>query len=88
MEKPTKAFMPELLDAKTSEEKKKIMETAATVYTNLIVEQVQSFPEEDLPVVLLALGSVKETFEELYPTADTLSKEMSKGLKRLVFVSE
>lgn len=46
MEKPTKAFLPEILNAKNEEERKKIIETAATVYTNLIVEQVQSFPGE------------------------------------------
>ena len=86
MEKPTKAFLPEILNAKNKEERKKIIETAATVYTNLIVEQVQSFPEKDLPVV--ALGAVKETFAELSPTAASLSREMGKGLKRLVFVSK
>ena len=88
MEKPTKVFLPEILNAKNEEERKKIIETAATVYTNLIVEQVQSFPEKDLPVVLFALGTVKETFAELSPTAASLSREMGKGLKRLVFVSK
>lgn len=88
MEKPTKAFLPEILNAKNEEERKKIIETAATVYTNLIVEQVQSFPEKDLPVVLFALGAVKETFAKLSPVAELISDEMAKGLKRQVFVSK
>ena len=80
--------MPELLNAKTSEEEKKIMETAATVYTNLIVEQVQSFPGKDLPVILFSLSSAAETLAELYPFEKRLSEEMYKDAKRLVIVSK
>lgn len=88
MEKPTKAFFLEIINAKNPEEREKIIGTATTVYANLIVELVQSFPEKDLPMVLFALGSVKETFAELSPVAELISDEMGKGLKRQVFVSK
>ncbi len=45
MEKPTKAFLPEILNTKTDEDFAKVIEEAATVYANLIVELVQSFSE-------------------------------------------
>ena len=86
MEKPTKALLPEIFNAKTDEDFAKVIEEAATVYANLIVELVQSFPEKDLPVIIFALRSVEKTFAELSPTSKVLSDEIGKGLNRQVIV--
>ena len=86
MEKPTKALLPEIFNTKTDEDFAKVIEEAATVYANLIVELVQSFPEKDLPVILFALRSVEETFAELSPTSKVLSDKIGKGLNRQVIV--
>ena len=84
MEKPTKALLPEIFNAETNEDFANVIGEAATVYANLIVELVQSFPEKDLPVILFALRSVEEAFAELSPTSKVLSDEIGKGLNRLV----
>lgn len=86
MEKPTKALLPEIFNAETDEDFANVIEEAATVYANLIVELVQSFPEKDLPVILFALRSAEETFAELSPTSKVLSDEIGKGLNRQVVV--
>ena len=66
MEKPTKALLPEIFNTKTDEDFAKVIEEAATVYANLIVELVQSFPEKDLPVILFACGrSICGTFSNI-----------------------
>lgn len=86
MEKPTKALLPEIFNTKTDEDFAKVIEEAATVYANLIVELVQSFPEKDLPVILFALRSVEEAFAELSPTSKVLADKIGKGLNRQVIV--
>ena len=86
MEKPTKALLPEIFNTKTDEDFAKVIEEAATVYANLIVELVQSLPEKDLPVILFALRSVEETFAELSPTVKVLSDEIGKRLTKQVLV--
>ena len=86
MEKPTKALLSEIFNTKTDEDFAKVIEEAATVYANLIVELVQPFPEKDLPVILFALRSVEETFAELSPTSKVLADKIGKGLNRQVFV--
>ena len=86
MKKPTKALLPEILNTKTDEDFAKVIEEAATDYANLIVELVQSFPEEDLSVILFALRSVEEVFAELSPTSKVLADEIGKGLNRQVIV--
>lgn len=86
MEKPTKALLPEIFNTKTDDDFEKVINEAATVYANLIVEWVQSLPEEDLPVILFALRSVEETFAELSPTVKVLSDEIGKRLTKQVLV--
>ena len=86
MEKPTKALLPEIFNTETDEDFAKVIGEAATVYTNLIAELVQSFPEKDLPVILFALRSVEETFAEFSPTSKVLADEIGKGLNRQVIV--
>ena len=86
MEKQTKALLPEIFNTKTDDDFEKVINEAATVYANLIVEWVQSLPEKDLPVILFALRSVEETFAELSPTVKVLSDEIGKGLNRQVTV--
>lgn len=86
MEKPTKALLSEIFNTKTDEDFAKVIEEAAAVYANLIVELVQSFPEKDLPVILFALRSVEETFAELSPTSKVLADKIGKGLNRQVIV--
>lgn len=86
MEKPTKALLSEIFNTKTDEDFAKVIEEAATVYANLIVELVQSFPEKDLPVILFALRSVEETVAELSPTSKVLADKIGKGLNRQVIV--
>ena len=82
MEKPTKALLSEIFNTKTDEDFAKVIEEAATVYANLIVELVQ----KDLPVILFALRSVEEAFAELSPTSKVLSDKIGKGLNRQVIV--
>ena len=86
MEKPTKALLPGIFNAKTNEDFEKVIEEAATVYAGLIVELVQSFPEKDLPVILFALRSVEETFAELSPASKVLADEIGKGLTKQILV--
>lgn len=86
MEKPTKALLPEIFNTKTDDDFEKVINEAATVYANLIVEWVQSLPEKDLPVILFALRSVEETFAELSPTVKVLSDEIGKRLTKQVLV--
>ena len=84
MEKPTKALLPEIFNIENEEDVGKVIEEAATVYANLIVELVQSFPRKDLPVILFTLRSVEEAFAELSPIAKALSDEIGKSLSRRV----
>ena len=63
------------------------MRTAATVYANLIVELVQSFPEKDLPVILFALRCCGRNICGTFSNIESRCQDkIGKGLNRQVIV--
>ena len=86
MEKPTKAILAELPNAKTLQEVSEIRMKAADTYTSLILDSIQPMPVSDIPAILFALREIHEELIKQHPAAEARSKILFTGIGREVTV--
>ena len=86
MEKPTKAILAELPNAKTLQEVSEIRLRAVDTYVSLILDSIQPMPVPDIPAILFALSEVQEELVKQNPGAEAFSKILFTGIGREVTV--